>query len=53
MIRWDGPAGYVVAFSTRRGGVSTEHDLPPNPLHDFRTRDHERAVVGALEGLLL
>ena len=23
MIRWDGPAGYVVAFSTRRGGVST------------------------------
>ena len=23
MIRWDGPSGYVVAFSTRRGGVST------------------------------
>ena len=22
MIRWDGPNGYVVAFSTRRGGVS-------------------------------
>ncbi|MFY9580137.1 MAG: laccase domain-containing protein, partial [Gaiellaceae bacterium] len=23
MIRWDGPSAYVVAFSTRRGGVST------------------------------
>jgi len=23
VIRWDGPSGYVVAFSTRRGGVST------------------------------
>jgi YfiH family protein len=23
MIRWDGPAGYVVAFSTRLGGVSS------------------------------
>ena len=23
MIRWDGPSGYVVAFTTRRGGVST------------------------------
>jgi copper oxidase (laccase) domain-containing protein len=22
LIRWDGPAGYEVAFSTRRGGVS-------------------------------
>jgi len=50
----ENPAGdiYPVLY-TRRGGVSTEHDLPPNPLHDFRTRDHERAVVGALEGLLL
>ena len=23
MIRWDGPSGYVVVFTTRRGGVST------------------------------
>ena len=23
MIRWDGPGGYVVAFTTRRGGVSS------------------------------
>jgi hypothetical protein len=38
---------------TRRAGVSAEHDLEPHPLHDFRTREHERAVVAALEGLLL
>ena len=50
----ENPAGdiYPVLY-TRRGGVSAEHDLPPHPLHDFRTRDHERAVVEALEGLLL
>ena len=23
MIRWEGPDGYVVGFSTRRGGVSS------------------------------
>jgi hypothetical protein len=43
---------YPVLY-TRRGGVSAEHDLTPHPLHDFRTRDHERAVVAAVEGLLL
>jgi len=43
---------YPVLY-TRRGGVSVEHDLSPHPLHDFRTRDHEKAVVAALEGLLL
>jgi hypothetical protein len=50
----ENPAGdiYPVLY-TRRGGVSVEHDLPPHPLHDFRTREHERAVVAALEGLLL
>ena len=50
----ENPAGdiYPVLY-TRRGGTSTEHDLPPHPLHDFRTRDHERAVVDALQGLLL
>ena len=50
----ENPAGeiYPVLY-TRRGGVSAEHDLPPHPLHDFRTRDHERAVVEALEGILL
>jgi thioredoxin reductase len=50
----ENPAGdiYPVLY-TRRGGVSTEYDLSPHPLHDFRTRDHERAVVAALEGLLL
>jgi hypothetical protein len=50
----ENPAGdiYPVLY-TRRGGVSAEHDLSPHPLHDFRTRDHEKAVVGALEGLLL
>ena len=50
----ENPAGdiYPVLY-TRRGGVSAEHDLAPNPLHDFRTRDHERAVVEALGGLLL
>jgi hypothetical protein len=50
----ENPAGdiYPVLYA-RRGGVSTEYDLSPHPLHDFRTRDHERAVVAALEGLLL
>jgi thioredoxin reductase len=50
----ENPAGdiYPVLYA-RRGGVSMEYDLPPHPLHDFRTRDHERAVVDALEGLLL
>jgi hypothetical protein len=50
----ENPAGdiYPVLY-TRRGGVSAEHALPPHPLHDFRTRDHERAVVEALQGLLL
>ena len=50
----ENPAGdiYPVLY-TRRGGVSAEHDLPPHPLHDFRTRDHEREVVEALEGILL
>jgi hypothetical protein len=43
---------YPVLY-TRRGGVSAEHALAPHPLHDFRTRDHERAVVAALEGLLV
>jgi thioredoxin reductase len=43
---------YPVLY-TRRGGATTEHDLAPHPLHDFRTRDHERAVVAALEGLLI
>ena len=50
----ENPTGdiYPVLY-TRRGGVSAEHALPPHPLHDFRTRDHEKAVVAALEGLLL
>jgi hypothetical protein len=50
----ENPAGdiYPVLY-TRSGGVSTEHDLAPHPLHDFRTRDHEKAVVAALQGLLL
>jgi hypothetical protein len=43
---------YPVLY-TRRAGVSAEHDLPPHPLHDFRTRENEKAVVAALEGLLL
>jgi hypothetical protein len=50
----ENPAGdiYPVLY-TRRSGVNAEHDLPPHPLHDFRTRDHEKAVVAVLEGLLL
>jgi hypothetical protein len=50
----ENPAGdiYPVLY-TRRAGVSTEHDLAPNPLHDFRTREHEAAVMAALSGLLL
>jgi hypothetical protein len=43
---------YPVLYS-RRAGVTAEHALPPNPLHDFRTRDHEKAVVDCVEGLLL
>ncbi len=36
----------------RRGGEVTEHVLPPNPLHDFRTGDNER-VLAELVGPLL
>jgi hypothetical protein len=43
---------YPVLY-TRRDGVTAEHGLAPHPLHDFRTRDHQSAVVAALEGLLL
>jgi len=43
---------YPVLY-TRRAGVTGEQQLPPHPLHDFRTREHERASVAALEGLLL
>src|SRR5438132_17097 len=48
----ENPAGdiYPVLY-TRRGGASTEHDLAPNPLHDFRTREPEAALVDALTGL--
>ncbi|OLD10370.1 MAG: hypothetical protein AUJ06_02220 [Chloroflexi bacterium 13_1_40CM_3_70_6] len=42
---------YPVIY-TRRGGVMAETTLPPHPLHDFRTRDNERAVVAALQGIL-
>ena len=48
------PAGDIYPMLyMRKGGVTTEHALTPNPLHDFRTREHERAMVAALEGLLL
>jgi len=40
---------YPVVY-TRRAGVIAETALPPHPLHDFRTRDNERAVASALEG---
>jgi thioredoxin reductase len=43
---------YPVLY-TRRGGVVTEHALAPNALHDFRTRDNERAVMDAVKGVLL
>jgi len=43
---------YPVLY-TRRAGVTAEQALPPHPLHDFRTREHERVAVAALEGLLL
>jgi thioredoxin reductase len=50
----ENPAGdiYPVLY-TRKSGVATETDLSPNPLHDFRTREHENAVVAALGGLFL
>ncbi len=36
----------------RRGGEVSEHVLPPNPLHDFRTAENERALVEILQPLL-
>ena len=42
MIRWDGPAGYTVGFSTRRGGVSTG---PYASLNLGRLTDDEPANV--------
>ena len=43
---------YPVLY-TRRGGAITEHALPTQQLHDFRTHDHERMAAEALEGLLV
>ena len=43
MIRWDGPSGYVVAFSTRRGGVSTG---PYSSLNLGLLTDDDGANVG-------
>src|SRR5439155_15644576 len=50
----ENPGGdiYPVLY-TRRGGLIAEHGLQPHPLHDFRTREHEKAVVAAVEGLLV
>ena len=47
----ENPAGdiYPVVYARRRG-VIAETALPPHPLHDFRTRENERAVAAALEG---
>jgi len=42
VIRWDGPAGYTVAFSTRRGGVSAG---PYASLNLGRLTDDEPANV--------
>ena len=41
------PAIYV-----RRGGVVTEHLLPPNPLHDFRTADNARSLTETVRPLV-
>jgi len=42
VILWDGPSGYVVAFSTRRGGVSTG---PYSSLNLGRLTDDDGANV--------
>ena len=43
---------YPVLY-TCRDGATSEHPLPTNALHDFRTSEHEKAVVAAVEGVLL
>ena len=43
---------YPVLYS-RRAGSTVEHALPPHPLHDFRTTENEKAVLAAVEGVLL
>lgn len=50
----ENPSGeiYPVIY-TRRGGATAENALPTHPLYDFRTHDHERMAVEALEGLLI
>ena len=40
------------ALYLRRGGTVTEHLLPPNTLHDFRTADNERALAEIVSPLL-
>ncbi len=48
-IEADGNGGlYPVAY-VRRGGMVTEHMLPPDPLLQFATADHRAALAGALE----
>ena len=43
---------YPVLY-TCRDGATSEHPLPTNALHDFRTSEHEKAVIAAVEGVLL
>jgi thioredoxin reductase len=59
-----GPDGLAVAIETnahgdtypaiyrRQRGMISEHLLDPNPIHDYRTDEHRRALAGVLEPLL-
>lgn len=41
---------YPVAY-VRRGGTTSEHPLPPNPMFDFATPEHRAALADALRPL--
>ena len=43
-------AVYAVVY-VRSAGRTTEHVLPPHPLHDFGTAEHGRALASLLAGL--
>ncbi len=51
-IESDGQGGlYPVAY-VRRGGALSEHPLPPEPLLDFTTADHQEALADAVARLI-
>lgn len=51
-IEADGKGEFFPAAYVRRGGQTSEHLLPPDPLLNFDTGEHRAALAGALGDML-